>query len=177
MDEQSKQAKVPEGLKIEKGQKPARRGIAIPNFRFDPSLPQIIYPHYTNNKKTELSCVLIRPDGMAIKEKGIPKDDNHPLYRDIKAQYSEEEIQHNTAREVSIINNANDAIQAKQAEEAKEEKRRLLWQRKSAYLEMDVVKNTKFKSLKRKLRQATNPEEALAFGVAIIIAENPADEE
>lgn len=180
MAEEAKQAKVPEGMSIEKPEKverPVRSGLNIPDFSVDAGLPNIYYPHYTNNAKNLLSCLLVRPDGMTIKEDNIPKDDKHPLYRDIKAQYTEQEIDHNTNREIAIQRAKQKDSELKVKEENREKRRADLWAKKSTFLDMDIVKNTKHKNLKRKLRQATNPEEALAFGVAIIIKESEEDGE
>ena len=181
--EEPKTAKVPEGVTIEKPndnkpkmERPVRSGLVIPEFDLDVTLPTIAFPHYTNNAKDQLSCLLIRPDGQTFKEDGIPRDNNHPLYRDIMRQYTEQEIDHNTAREIANQTAKNKDAESKETEAKREKKRADLWARKSTFLDLDVVRNTKYKSLKRKLRQATNPEEALAYGVAIIVKESPADE-
>lgn len=180
--EEPKTAKVPEGMSIDKPNvepkdRPRRSGLHIPDYELDAGLPTIVYPHYINNAKTLLACILIRPDGMAVREDQIPRDDKHPLYRDIKAQFTEQEIDHNTSREVSN----QKAKQRSQDDQEKETKRQAtradLWNKKSTFLDMPIVRNTKYKSLKRKLRQATNPEEALAYGVAIIIKETEVDED
>ena len=179
MDEQKK-AKVPEGMTIDRPikdeDKPRRSGIDIPDFKLDASLPTIIYPHYTNNARTELACILVRPDGMSVQEQGIPRDEKHPLYNDIRKQYTEQEIDHNTQREINIQKAKQEDGALKEKEQARDKKRADLWARKSTFLDLPVVRNTKYKSLKRKLRQATNPEEALAYGVAIIVKETDVDE-
>lgn len=185
--EEQKTAKVPEGMTIEKPKeekpqsepkqaRPQRSGLDIPSFEVDPNLPTIVYPHYTNNAKTELACVLLRPDGMSVREQGIPKDENHPLYRDIKSQYSEQEIDHNTDREIQIQSKKSKAAEEQSKQQKRLDQRAQLWERKQQFLDMDIVRKTKHKELKRKLRSATNPELALAYGIAIIIKESEADE-
>ena len=66
---------------------------------------------------------------------------------------------------------------AKSAEEIKEreDKRSKLWSTKSTFLDMPAVKNTEDKILKRKLRSAVTPEEAQAYGMAILIKEADKD--
>ena len=183
--EEPKTAKLPEGVTIDKpegeqatsSKRPVRSGLDIPEFQLDVTLPTIIFPHYVNNAKDTLSCVLIRPDGQSFKEEGIPRDNNHPLYRDIMRQYTEQEIDHNTAREIANQRAKQKDAETKETEQKREQKRADWWARKSTFLDLDIVRNTKYKSLKRKLRQATNPEEALAYGVAIIVKETPTDED
>lgn len=175
MAEETKTAKVPEGVEVKTPQKSELKTLPIPNFSLDPSLPLIVNPHYTNNARSELACVLLRPDGMATQEKQIPTDEKHPLYRDIKKQFSEDEIRHNTARQMVVQSALSKA--AKSADEVKEreDKRAKLWSTKSTFLDMPAVKNTENKILKRKLRSAVTAEEAQAYGMAILIKEADKD--
>ena len=175
MAEETKTAKIPEGVTVETPKQSELKELPIPEFVMDPGLPVITNPHYTNNSKTELACVLLRPDGMATQEKGIPTDEKHPLYRDIRRQFSEDEIRHNTARQVRIQKSLQKAGEDAQAQQAREDRRAALWSIKSTFLDLPQVKGTEFKSLKRKLRSATSPEEAQAFGIAIIIKEAEKD--
>ena len=173
MTDEQRYAKVPEGMAIKKPEqsnenKPSP--LKVKNFDVDPGLPIIQYPHYVNNAKTELSCILVRPDGMATIERQIPKDENHPLYRDIQKQFTEEEIL--TAREVQIQTSRNKAIDEVKKQEERNEIRARLWDIKSTFMDMDVVKNSDEKSLKRNLRKSTSYYEALGYGVAILIKEN-----
>ncbi len=177
MAEETKTAKVPEGVTVETPKQEELKKLPIPDFSLDPTLPMIQNPHYTNNNRTELACVLIRPDGMATTEKGIPANPNHPLYRDITRQFSEDELRHNTSRQVQIQMKLNEAAEEEKATQEREGKRAALWNIKSTFLDLPQVKGTEFKTLKRKLRSATSPEEAQAFGIAIIIKEAEKDGE
>ena len=82
---------------------------------------------------------------------------------------------HNTARQVRIQKSLQKAGEDAQAQQAREDRRAALWSIKSTFLDLPQVKGTEFKSLKRKLRSATSPEEAQAFGIAIIIKEAEKD--
>jgi len=179
MTEEQRYAKVPDGMEIKKPNPEENRqpqGLKIKDFSVDPGLPIIQYPHYVNNARTELSCLLVRPDGMATIEKQIPKDENHPLYRDIRAQFTEEEILTNTSREVQIQTSRDKAMKEAKVQSDREQLRANLWEVKSAFMDMDIVKNSKEKGLKRNLRKATTYFEALAFGCSILIKENESSE-
>jgi len=179
MTEQQRYAKVPDGMEIKKPdpeQNPQPKPLKVKDFTLDPGLPIIQYPHYVNNAKTELSCLLVRPDGMATQEQKIPKDENHPLYRDIRNQFTEEEILTNTAREVQIQTSRNKAMEEAKTQADREELRAKLWEVKSEFMDMDVVKNSNAKGLKRSLRKSSTYFEALAYGCAILIKENETSE-
>lgn len=175
MAEETKTAKIPEGVRVETPKVNEIKQLPIPEFSLDPSLPIISNPHYTNNKRTELACVLLRPDGMATQEKGIPTDEKHPLFRDIKKQFSEDELRHNTQRQMQVQNALQAAAKSAEEDKAREDKRANLWSIKSTFLDMDIVRNTEHKKLKRKLRSAVTPEQAQAFGMAILIKEAEKD--
>ena len=49
MAEETKTAKVPEGVTVKTPTQNELKTLPIPNFGLDPSLPVIVYPHYTNN--------------------------------------------------------------------------------------------------------------------------------
>ncbi len=175
MAEEPKMAKIPEGVTVETPKKEELRTLPIPELHLDPTLPVIVNPHYTNNARTELACVLLRPDGMATQEKGIPKDQNHPLYRDIKRQFSEDEVRHNTKRQAAIQSALSKSSEEMKKAEEREKSRADLWKVKSMFLDIPTVKNTEHKNLKRKLRSALTAEEARAFGSAILIKEAEKD--
>ena len=179
MTEEQRYAKVPDGMEIKKPDPEQNRQpqpLKVKDFSIDPGLPIIQYPHYVNNAKTELSCILVRPDGMATIERQIPKDENHPLYRDIRAQFTEEEILTNTAREVQIQTSRNKAVEEERTKQEREQTRAQLWEVKSKFMDMDVVKNSDQKMLKRNLRKSTSYFEALAYGVSILVKENEKSE-
>ena len=112
---------------------------------------------------------------MATQEKGIPTDEKHPLFRDIKKQFSEDELRHNTQRQMQVQNALQAAAKSAEEDKAREDKRANLWSIKSTFLDMDIVRNTEHKKLKRKLRSAVTPEQAQAFGMAILIKEAEKD--
>ena len=174
MTEETKVAKVPPGMEIKRPEEEKAKPINIPQKQFDidPGLPQIQYPHFTNNAKNQLACLLVRPDGQAHKEVNIPADPNHPLYRDIMRQFTKEELDINTAREVNIAQATRKAIEAQEKISSREKNRADLWEAKSKFMEMEAVKSSDNKVLKRNLRKATNYFEAMAFGCAIIIEES-----
>ena len=173
MTEEQKVAKVPPGMEIKPPEKTSEKSpVKIKDFGLDPNLPIIQYPHFTNNAQTELSCLLVRPDGQAHKEQRIPKDQNHPLYRDILKQFTMEEIMINTHREIQIVKAMNDAMKDKKQTEEREKSRADLWDIKSTFMDMAEVKNSTNKNLKRNLRKATSYYSALAYGCAIIIEES-----
>ena len=60
MAEETKTAKVPEGVTVETPKTSEIKKLPIPDFGLDPALPIISNPHYTNNDRTELACILLR---------------------------------------------------------------------------------------------------------------------
>ena len=177
MTEEQRFAKVPSGMEVKRPEPEQQpKPLTIKEFDLDPTLPTIQYPHYVNNSRTELSCILLRPDGIATIEKQIPKDEKHPLYRDITLQFTEEEILTNTNREIQIQKSKQKAVEDAKIQRERDELRTRLWEVKSQFMDMDIVKNSDQKLLKRNLRKSTSYFEALGYGVAILIKESEKSE-
>lgn len=144
-------------------------GMNIPDFEVDPALPRILFPHYIDNSHKTLACTLLRPDGSASMETGIPKDPQHPLCADIFQQYTEDEIKHNTQREIQTTSKLSEAAADHQTEEKQQRKREDLWDAKQAYLALDQLKLPENKSLRREIRKSQTKLEADAYGMAAIL--------
>lgn len=168
------EAKVPAGMTIEKPKEEVRE-VHNPNpavhvktdFYVDPGLPQIVFPHYINNDKTMLACVLVRPDGNTHKEDNIPKDSSHPVYRDIKKQFDESEILANTKKQANHVRLAQEVEASNRKDEADSKQRQDLWEAKQAYLKLPAV--VEFKSFKRMIRKSQTVIEAQAYAIGAIL--------
>ena len=175
--------KLPEGTSIEEPAKEKKApGISIPKFNVSADLPLIVYPHFTNNTRSELACILLPPGpggpgtGQPVSEKGIPADPKHPLFKDIMSQFTEDEILHNTHREVKL-QEANKRAYDEAAVEAKNNKAREdLWNFKQEFLSMAIVKKEENKIWRRRIRKATTPIQAQAYGIACLIRDAEAGE-
>lgn len=97
---------------------------------------------------------------------------NHPLCKDIFNQYTEEEIAHNTKRQIHLEAKTNQAAK-EQEENAKNIKyREDIWEMKQTFLNMDIVKKESNKDLRRKIRKSRTVIEAQAYGIACILRED-----
>lgn len=165
----TKEVKVPEGVTIEPP-KPEQPQVDIRrNFDVDPSLPQIIFPHYVNNKKDMLSCFLQRPDGSVTKEDQIPKDVAHPIYRDIRKQFSEWELNNNTERQIHQLDMVKKNSEAMDKDIAQRKQRSDLWDAKQEYLKLQCMKLPENKEFKREVRKSQTVIRAQAFAIAAIL--------
>jgi hypothetical protein len=171
----TQEVKLPEGTTIDPPVKEKDNRSRIPQFMVAPDLPQIIYPHYTNNNKTELACILVQPGpngpgtGQTVREGSIPKDDKHPLYADIKKQFTEDEILHNTEREARLRSEYQKAAEEEMHKQKQSKQREDLWEIKQEFLNMDLVKQEANREWRRKIRKATTVIMAQSYGIACII--------
>ena len=120
-------------------------------------------------KRQTLACVLIRPDGSTHKEENIPKDEKHPLYRDIVSQYSSWEIKTNTERQVHNQTAAQEAESDQKKEFENHKQREDLWNAKQDFLKLPCMKNPVCKEFKREVRKSQTVIGAQAFAVAAIL--------
>lgn len=157
--------KAPDGMTIEKPEH--KKEFSAPSV--DPNLPQILYPHYINNAHTELKCILKFPDGRIVEEH--VKKGEGPLAQDIFKFFSEKEVLDNTNKETKRLNALQEQVDRDRTEEMRKKKQKDIWDTKSGLLDLDIIKNTKHKELKRGIRKARTAVEALAYGAAIVIKE------
>lgn len=156
---------APKGMIIDKPEKQQEFSAPV----VDPNLPQIIYPHYTNNAHTELKCVLRYPDGRC--EEAKVKKGEGPLSNDIYKFFSEKELNDNTKKEGARIAAEKKEIERINLEQDRKRKQKAIWDTKADLLDIDIIKNTKHRALKRGIRKARTSVEALAYGAAIMIKE------
>ena len=76
---------------------------------------------------------------------------------------------------MQVQNALQAAAKSAEADKEREDKRAKLWSIKSTFLDLEQVRSTEHKNLKRKLRSAVTPEEAQAFGLAILMKEADKD--
>jgi len=165
----TKEVKVPEGVTIETPKQEQPQVDIRRNFDVDPTLPQIIFPHYVNNKKDMLSCFLQRPDGSVTKEDQIPKDPAHPVYRDIQKQFSEWELNNNTDRQIHQLSMAKKNSESIDKDIAQKKQRSDLWDAKQEYLKLPCMSLPENKEFKREVRKSQTVIRAQAFAIAAIL--------
>jgi hypothetical protein len=126
-------------------------------------------PHWINNARTILSAEFHYEDGRVMQATITDTTQGNPDWDQIKSQFSTEEIEANTRR--AITKQAAQIEADKQKAEADEirKKNEVLFDLKLRAFELDVVKSSKDRSTKAKIRRAKSDFEIYAFVTKLII--------
>jgi hypothetical protein len=111
----------------------------------------------------------LRPDGQTHKEENIPADNNHPVYRDIKKQFTEWELDANTSRQIHQQEAAGKNMEAMETDRVHKKQRSDLWEAKQEYLKLPCMLKEENKKYKREIRKSQTIIRAQAFAIAAIV--------
>ena len=129
-------------------------------------------PHYADNSRKTIVVDIINDDGTSVTASvgNTPDGEkDNPDWKDIKKQFKTTEIEENT-KKITDAQSANVAVQLAEirAQEAKH-KNEALFAAKVEAFEIEEVSNSKNRTLKAKIRKATNMIEIHAYAAAIIL--------
>lgn len=134
-------------------------------------------PHWTNNARTVMSAEFHYDDGRVVKAVINCNDENNPDWNEIKAKYSQEELEANTLK--AIKHQQQQQHLEKQQQQAMAEKKRQeeLFAIKLQAFETETVKNATNRALKSSIRRAKNVFEVYAFTAALILDQQKSAQE
>jgi hypothetical protein len=132
-------------------------------------------PHWVNNARTVMSAEFHYDDGRVITAVINSNETNNPDYQEIRATFSEAELEQNTQNNIRKIQGDRDRQKAQEEAQKERERQERLFQVKLAAFEVDAIKNTTNKALKSALRRSKSDFEVYAMAAAIILdsVQNP----
>ena len=101
----------------------------------------------------------------------IPRDENNTDYKSLLLQYTLEQIQKNTDESVRIFRESRSRNIQREKEHAERRVNEELFLAKLEAFEMDEIKNSTNRELKRKIRKSKNKTEVLINAIVGIIDE------
>lgn len=101
----------------------------------------------------------------------IPRDENNTDYKSLLLQYTIEQIQKNTDEAVRIFRESKSRDAQREKEHAERRLNEELFLAKLEAFEMDEIKNSTNRELKRKIRKSKNKTEVLINAIIGIIDE------
>jgi hypothetical protein len=138
--------------------------------------PDIIFPHYGNDARTKVVGWLRwadQPPTAPLQRMEGEKDTGNKFVHDVFSQYTEEELQRNTKREIEYITLRRKLKREKDDIDDQARRRSRLFKFKTEILDTEEVANAPntpmAKSLKRKIRKATTEASISAYVAALIL--------
>lgn len=138
--------------------------------------PDIIYPHYGNDARTKIVGFLRWPDqppSAPLTRMEGEKGTQNKFVHDVFRQYTEEDLQANTKRELTLLDMRRKLKAEHDDNRRVSETRAKLFKFKTEILDTEEVANAPndqiSKNLKRKIRKATSESAISAYVAALIL--------
>lgn len=142
-------------------------------MKYRPGAPIIMGPIFLDNKKTRVGAVLRDPhDPRGARWVEDKVDADSPFIRDLCDQWTPDNIEANTQREVRISRINREAEDEERRRRKTVDEREVMYQAKSTALEMPEVieaKSPKAVKLKSKIRKAKTPAQVQAYLSALLL--------
>lgn len=132
-------------------------------IQMSPDSPYVFQPRFANRERTRIKAILRLPDGRFTEMEVDRSDVRSPLLRDIFAQYTEEEIEMFTLRQLKVSDVRRQLDMRIAEDKAIAEQRDATYQAKSEAFQIPAVNHDDNKEIKRKIRQARNVLEVTAL--------------
>ena len=132
-------------------------------IQMSPDSPYVFHPRFANREKTRIKAILRLPDGRFTEMEVDRSDVRSPLLRDVFAQYTEEEIEMFTVRQLKVSEVRRQLDMRIAEDKALAEQRDATYHAKTEAFQIPAVNEEQNKDLKRRIRQARNVLEVTAL--------------
>jgi hypothetical protein len=139
--------------------------------RLSPGSQFIHSPKFIDPARTRVRGI-VRIAGGTLKEfEGHLEEANNPFIRDLKMQYTLDEIALNTEKEGAFLKQKEELDRRLQEDEARDEGLRMLAKAKAEALGLEIFQNEAHKEVKRRIRRASSVFEVTALTATAFLAE------
>jgi tRNA U55 pseudouridine synthase TruB len=132
-----------------------------------PGSPSVFHPHYSGENGSLIRAIVKFPDGTLREMEALATERSGDFLRDVFAQYTEEEIQANTAREDALRDAHEELAKLAETERKRDEAREALFQAKSQAMEISEVKANP--AVGMRIRRAKNLTEVYSLSAMAMI--------
>jgi hypothetical protein len=131
--------------------------------------PMIFHPHYLGEEKLRIKAIVRFPDGRLTEMEGAAKETESSFIRDVFAQYSEEEIDTGTTRELRLREAREELDKLNFEDREKDEARAALFKAKAKTLEIPEVKACPDAALQLRIRKARSEAEVYSLAALAML--------
>ena len=133
---------------------------------------KIIEPYWGNKEKTQIICQFHYENGPIQTAAVTDTIEGNPDWKEIHETFTLEEIDKNTESLLAEVKEENEKIKQLNKDEIERARVDSLFNCKIQAFEIDIIKNSKNKELKSRIRKSKNIFEVTAFTAALIAVEH-----
>ena len=134
-----------------------------------PDSPLIFHAHYMDEQKQRLRAIVRFPDGRFTEMEGNRSEETSAFIRDVFAQFTEAEIEANTARELALREAKEEIDRRAHEDREKEEARTALFRAKAQTLDIPDIKACADKELLVRIRKARSEAEVYTLAAMALL--------
>lgn len=131
----------------------------------------ILNPHWVNNARTVIVATFVYEDGRNFEATLSTSDSNNSDLVEILANFTTDEIEQNTQKNIKKIKQEQEQTTAKQQAEKERFIQEKLFAAKLEIFEIEAVKNSTNRTLKSYIRRSKSATEAQAWAAALLLNE------
>lgn len=129
----------------------------------------IVNPHWINNARTVISAEFHYDDGRVAQATISESDVTNPDLVEIKAKFTDEQLEANTRKKIQEINAERDRKHQEELAKQQRKQQEELFAAKLKIFEIDTIKNSDNRQLKSKIRKSKSDVEAMAWASALLL--------
>jgi|TARA_X000001036_G_scaffold439984_1_gene493502 hypothetical protein len=135
-------------------------------------LPRTIKePYWSNEKKDQVICQFHYESGPMVIAAVSDAEKGNPDWKEIMETFALEEIDKNTEKIIDEHKRKSDVTKEENKDKKEKQSSDVLFNSKLEAFEIDIIKNSKNRKLKSRIRKAKNLTEVIAFSSALISKE------
>lgn len=128
-------------------------------------------PKYIDQSHTRVRGIVKLANGTMKEFEGHVEDSQNPFIRDLRIQYTLEEILKNTEKENIFLKKKEELERRMMEDDAREEGLRILAKTKAEALQLEIFQDDTHKEVKRRIRRASNVFEVTALTATAFLAQ------
>lgn len=129
----------------------------------------IVNPHWINNARTVISAEFHYDDGRVAQATISESDVTNPDLVEIKAKFTQEQLEANTRKKIQDINAERDRKHQEELAKQQRKQQEELFAAKLRIFEIESIKSSDNRALKAKIRKSQSDVEAMAWAAALLL--------
>lgn len=129
----------------------------------------IVNPHWINNARTVISAEFHYDDGRVAQATISESDVTNPDLVEIKAKFTQEQLEANTRKKIQDINAERDRKHQEELAKQQRKQQEELFAAKLKIFEIDAIKSSDNRQIKSKIRKSKSDVEAMAWASALLL--------
>lgn len=135
---------------------------------------EIIDPRWANEDRNQIICKFKMDDGNIVQAAiSVPEGGNNPDWDEIMEKFGPDVLEQNLQTDLENHYKKKEANEERRRQDIERAIKEALFNAKAEAFEIDVVKNSKNKLLKNKIRKASSIMEVTAYTAALVFKEDP----